>query len=50
MAMLRMVCWMIGSICLGVDFCIRDAGEISLRDEQRLLSRPAKLGGIDRAG
>ena len=31
-------------------FCVSDAGEISLRDEQRFLFRAVEPGGIDRAG
>src|SRR5439155_26844134 len=34
-------------IYLCVDFCVSDAGEISLRDEQWFLLCPVQLGGID---
>src|SRR2546423_12040043 len=37
-------------IYLCVDFCVSDAGEISLRDEQWFLLCPVQLGGIDGPG
>src|SRR6266576_4819843 len=37
-------------IFLCVDFCVSDAGEIPLRDEQRFLFRAVELGGIDGPG
>src|SRR6266513_720562 len=37
-------------IFLCVDFCVSDAGEIPLRDEQRFLLCPVELGGIDGPG
>src|SRR5213593_4388488 len=37
-------------IFLCVDFCVSDAGKISLGDKQRFLFRSVELGGIDSAG
>src|SRR5438445_11561985 len=37
-------------IFLCVDFCVSDAGEISLRDEQWFLLCPVEFGGIDGPG
>src|SRR6266513_3916378 len=37
-------------IFLCVDFCVSDAGEVSLRHEQWFLLCPVQLGGINGAG
>src|SRR5207248_6566647 len=37
-------------VFLCVDFCVSEAGEISLRDEQWFLLCPVELGGIDGPG